>query len=104
MAEDAALKVLLLQNVPNLGNVGETKNVSDGYALRNFLLPRGFATVVTEGALKQVATQKQVEQRKELKAQTKLSALSRSVLNATEVMFTAKVGEQHRLHGGDHLK
>jgi large subunit ribosomal protein L9 len=91
------VKVLLTQNVPGLGNAGETKNVADGYA-RNFLLPRGLASVATAGALKQVATQKQVQQQKQLKAQTQLNALA-GVLNATEVTFKAKVGEQHRLYG-----
>lgn len=96
-AKDVTVKVLLTQNVPGLGNAGETKNVADGYG-RNFLLRRGLATVASEGALKQVATQKQVQQQKQIKAQTQMSALA-SVLNATEVVFKAKVGEQHRLYG-----
>lgn len=91
------MKVLLTQNVPSLGNAGETKNVSDGYA-RNFLLRRGLATVATEGALKQVATLKQNQQRKQLKAESQMSKLA-TVLSSTEVVFKAKVGEQHRLFG-----
>jgi len=36
------MKVVLLQNVRGVGKMGETKNVSDGYA-KNFLLPRKLA-------------------------------------------------------------
>ena len=34
------MKVILIQEVKNLGKAGEIKEVSDGYA-RNFLIPRG---------------------------------------------------------------
>ncbi len=46
------MKVLLLKDVFKLGRAGDLKKVSDGYA-RNFLLPRGFASPATAGALKQ---------------------------------------------------
>ncbi len=36
------MKIILEKDVPNLGEMGDVKNVADGYA-RNFLLPRGFA-------------------------------------------------------------
>jgi large subunit ribosomal protein L9 len=36
------MKIILNQDVPNLGEMGDIKTVADGYA-RNFLLPRGFA-------------------------------------------------------------
>ena len=91
------MKVLLVKDVPNIGLAGETKNVADGHA-RNYLLPRGLATLATEGALKQIEENKRVQQRKELRATVELSQLS-SILGQTEVTFKAKVGEQHRLFG-----
>jgi large subunit ribosomal protein L9 len=91
------MKVLLVKDVPNIGHAGDTKNVADGYA-RNYLLPRGLATLATAGAVKQVEEDKQVQQRKELRAKVELSQLS-SILGQTEVTFKAKVGEQHRLFG-----
>jgi len=36
------MKIILTQNVPNLGSLGDEIQVKDGYA-RNFLLPRGMA-------------------------------------------------------------
>jgi large subunit ribosomal protein L9 len=91
------VKVLLTQNVPNVGRAGEVKEVADGYA-RNYLIPRGLATSATEGALKQVATRKQVEQRKQAKVQAELKDLA-ATLSRTQLVFKAKVGEQHRLFG-----
>ncbi|HET7769152.1 MAG TPA: 50S ribosomal protein L9, partial [Chloroflexota bacterium] len=47
------MKVILLNDVPNLGRTGDVKDVAPGYA-RNFLLRRGLATEATQGALKQI--------------------------------------------------
>jgi large subunit ribosomal protein L9 len=91
------LKVLLTENVPNLGQAGESKEVADGYA-RNFLIPRGLATIATEGALKRVAADKQIAQRRQAKVQAQTSNLA-TTLSSTQLVFKAKVGEQHRLYG-----
>lgn len=45
------MKVILLQKVPSLGEMGEIKNVSDGYA-RNFLFPQKLAQIANEQAIK----------------------------------------------------
>ena len=45
------MQVILKKDVQNLGEAGELVNVKDGYA-RNFLIPKNFAEVATEGALK----------------------------------------------------
>jgi large subunit ribosomal protein L9 len=47
------MKVLLLNDVYNLGRAGDVKKVADGYG-RNFLLPKGLAVLATPGMLKQV--------------------------------------------------
>jgi large subunit ribosomal protein L9 len=38
------MKIILNQDVPNLGEIGDVKDVADGYA-RNYLLPRDYAVV-----------------------------------------------------------
>ena len=42
------MQVILKKDVQNLGEAGELVNVKDGYA-RNFLIPKNFAEVATEG-------------------------------------------------------
>lgn len=91
------MKVLLTQNVPNLGKAGEVKDVPDGYA-RNFLIPRGLAQAATAGAMKQAVAAKQAEQTRAAKATAARQALA-GALGQTEIVFKAKVGEQHRLFG-----
>ena len=55
-------RLLLTENVDNLGIVGEVVQVKTGYA-RNYLIPRGLATSPTEGAIKRLAERRaQVEQ------------------------------------------
>ena len=41
------MRVILSQEVDNLGSIGDVVNVRNGYA-RNFLLPRGLANVANE--------------------------------------------------------
>ena len=47
------MRVILLENIKNFGQIGDIKNVSDGYA-RNLLLPRKMAKLATDAAMKEV--------------------------------------------------
>lgn len=51
------MRVILLQNIKGFGQIGDVKNVSDGYA-RNFLLPRKMAKAATANSLKEVESLK----------------------------------------------
>lgn len=51
------MKVILLQNIRGFGQIGDIKNVSDGYA-RNFLLPNKLVKSATDGSLKEVESLK----------------------------------------------
>ena len=51
-------RVIFLQNIKNVAQIGDVKSVADGYA-RNFLLPRKLAVLATETALKAVEDLKQ---------------------------------------------
>jgi large subunit ribosomal protein L9 len=44
------MKVILLENIPNIGNKGEIKEVADGYA-RNFLIKKGKAKIATNASI-----------------------------------------------------
>lgn len=45
------MRVVLIQDIKNIGKKGDIKEVSDGYA-RNFLLPRNLVSAATESAVK----------------------------------------------------
>ena len=45
------MKVILQKDFPNLGDAGDIKDVSDGYA-RNFLIPQRIATRADESSTK----------------------------------------------------
>lgn len=51
------MKVLLLKNVARVGQRGDVKDLSEGY-VRNMLIPKGLAKILTPGELKNLETQK----------------------------------------------
>jgi len=53
----AHVKLILLDDVENLGLAGDEVNVAPGYA-RNYLLPRGLAAKATQGTLRLVESRK----------------------------------------------
>jgi len=97
LLEEHPLKILLTKDVPNVGRSGEIKDVANGYA-RNFLIPRGLAVPASQGAVKQAEQAKVMAQGKQARVQAELEELANTVQN-TELVFKAKVGEQHRLFG-----
>jgi len=51
------MKIILRKNVDKLGKVGDIVNVKDGYA-RNFLIPREFAFMAKDGAMKRIEVER----------------------------------------------
>lgn len=96
------MKVVLKQDVKNIGKKDELHEVSDGYA-RNFLLPRGLATVADAGAVNEVKAKQQAKQHHadvEL-AQAKEIA---DKLEGQQVVLKAKAGQGGRLFGAVTVK
>jgi len=60
------MKVILLDDVANLGRRGEVRDVSDGYA-RNFLIPKKLALGASAGNLKNLEHIKQQQDSKALR-------------------------------------
>ena len=91
------MKVVLVQDVPRLGRVGEVREVADGYG-RNFLLPRKLALPATPSALKQaeVLLQKEVKGKERLAVE--LSELAQQ-LEGFSITFKEKVVAEGRLYG-----
>ncbi|HEV8633573.1 MAG TPA: 50S ribosomal protein L9 [Chloroflexota bacterium] len=91
------MKVLLVQSVKNVGKPGDIKEVADGYA-RNYLIPRGLATVANTTAVKQAQAQRDAEARREGKFASENQTLA-ARLGETQVTLRAKTGAQGRLYG-----
>jgi len=91
------MKIVLMADVPNLGSAGEVKDVADGYA-RNFLMPKGFATVATKGLIKQAQERAEAQRKRDLRARNDADAMSQRI-NGQTVRFVVKVGELDRLYG-----
>ncbi len=69
------MKLILLQDVEDLGLAGEEIHVASGYA-RNFLIPRNLAATATKAALRQLAAHKEkieAKRKEELEAAQKLA-------------------------------
>lgn len=89
--------MILKKDVPNLGTIGEIKQVRSGYA-RNYLIPRGFAQVATEGAIaawnaSELKRNKKIEQEKE-----SIKKLAEKI-SSTTISFSKPVSEDGNLFG-----
>ncbi len=91
------MKVVLLKDVATLGAAGDVKDVADGYA-RNYLLPKGFATMATQGLVKQAKERAEAQRKRDFKARSDADALAQRI-NGQTLRFTVKVGELDRLYG-----
>ncbi len=91
------VRVILTQDVPNLGHAGDVKDVSPGYA-RNYLLPRKLAIEATPGNLKQWEQRRQALQRQAAQARASAAALAEKLAQTT-VRVPVRVGEMGRLFG-----
>jgi large subunit ribosomal protein L9 len=91
------MKVILLQDVPNVGETGSIQNVSEGFA-RNYLIPQGLAEMGTPGRVKQAEQRLQAQQRKIERQEEELRGLAERI-EGTRVEIEARVGKQGRLFG-----
>lgn len=82
------MKVILTQDVPNLGKAGEVKEVKKGYGF-NYLLPEGLAELATPGALKsiQFLVARAEKEKQEAGAQIEAAA---SAVNGKAITLTMK--------------
>jgi len=90
-------KLILTQEVTGLGSAGDVVDVKNGYA-RNYLLPRGFATLWTKGGEKQVESIKTARESRAVKSLEEAQALAEK-LQAGPVRLEVTAGEGGRLFG-----
>lgn len=91
------MKVILKQDVENLGNKDEVKEVKEGYA-RNYLIPRGLAEKATKSKLKEVEKRREIQEQKEEKLIEEARELKEKV-EQEKIVLKAKRGDEGKLFG-----
>jgi len=91
------MEVLLIKDVPKLGEAGDAVRVSDGYA-RNYLFPRKLAIPMDEGARKQAESLRAARERRQTKLAAEVTAVAKQ-LDGTNLTFKARAGEHGKLYG-----
>ncbi len=91
------MKVILNQEVENLGSIGDVVNVRNGYA-RNYLLPRSLASFASDANKKALEHQKAVLSRRREKVLGAAKELG-SQIEKTSVTVTKQVGEDEKIFG-----
>lgn len=93
----ASLKVILRENVPNLGQAGEVKQVAPGY-FRNFLLPRGLAVEASKGQMRALDTSASTRATKQARAKDHVVSQAQKMQELT-ITIPVRLGEQGRIYG-----
>ena len=91
------MNVILLENVENLGNIGDLVTVKPGYG-RNFLLPQGKAALATPENMREIEARRAELERaaaEELAAARKRA----EVIGGMELVVSANAGSEEKLFG-----
>ena len=91
------MKVVFLEDVPDVGEVGQVKEVADGYG-RNYLLPRKLAALANSMASNIVEVQLKKKVRRQAEIEAEMKKLAKQ-LEGKEVVLKARAGEKDRLYG-----
>ncbi|MDH4224799.1 MAG: 50S ribosomal protein L9 [Deltaproteobacteria bacterium] len=91
------MNVILTQNVPHLGSLGDQVRVKDGYA-RNFLLPRGMALSADSRNAANLAHRRRLLEAHRNEAVAAAQSVADKLKDIT-VEVTAKAGPSGRLFG-----
>lgn len=91
------MKVILLKNVPGLGERGQVKEVKDGYA-HNYLLPRGLAAEATPGNVRSLEGQRQAVQDRARRERDDTEHLASQIAQII-LEIPTRAGEGGRLFG-----
>lgn len=96
------MKVVLKQDVKNIGKKDELHEVSDGYA-RNYLMPRGLAVPADASAVNEVKSKQEAQQHREQQELDAARALA-ATLQGITLEIVAKGGQSGRLFGAITVK
>ncbi len=91
------MKVIFVENVTNVGQRGEVKDVASGYA-RNYLIPKGLALEATPGRLKDLQMKEKTRERKSAKEAEAAQKIADQIAGK-QFTVKAKTGEGGKLFG-----
>ena len=92
------MKVILLQDIKNVGKREQMIEANDGYA-RNYLFPKKLAIEATKDNLAKLQAKKTSEANKK-KAEIEANKKIAKRLEKIELTIKAKVGENNKIFGG----
>jgi len=91
------VKIVLREDVDNLGDRGQIVNVAPGYA-RNYLFPKRLALAATPGNLRQIDLQKKAWGAKEAREADDARKVAEKMAGMS-ITIAKKVGENETLYG-----
>jgi large subunit ribosomal protein L9 len=91
------MKIILRQDMDELGLEGETVEVAKGYA-RNYLIPKGIALIANKSNIKLMEMQKKKIEIKRIKQKESAEKINAELTNLT-INISQKVGEEDKLYG-----
>ncbi|MGX5688064.1 50S ribosomal protein L9 [Arcticibacter tournemirensis] len=91
------MEIILKQDIKNLGEKDDVVNVRPGYG-RNYLIPKGYATLATESAKKVLAENLKQAQFKQEKIKNDALAVA-ARLEGVKLTIGAKAGESGKIFG-----
>lgn len=91
------MKVILREDLAGIGCRGDIVSVADGHA-RNYLLPKGFAIVASDGAINQAAAMRKRRDLREAADRESARTVAEQ-LGAKTITIRAKSGAEGRLFG-----
>ena len=92
------MKVILLQDIKNVGKKDEIINSSDGYA-RNYLFPKKLAVEATKDNLNQLKARQDTAKRKKEQEKEEAKQLAEKLKKIT-LSIQVKAGENGKIFGG----
>ena len=91
------MNVILLDNVENLGSIGDLVKVKAGYG-RNFLLPQGKAALATPENMKAIEGRR-ADLEKAAADELAIASTRAGVINGMELVISANAGSEDKLFG-----
>lgn len=92
------MKIILIENIKGLGQIGDIREVKNGYA-RNFLVPRNLAMLATVENLKRVG---ELKEKKVLAVQKEIEKMKQIAENFKDLKLTieTRADEKGNLYAG----